>query len=365
MITRRPRVFFPFFGSKLRSSADLYPRPKHELIVEPFAGSAGYSVRYGGEHVVLCDLDPVIAGVWDYLIKVSENEILCLPDVGHGQTVDDLGVPQEARWLIGFWLNPGSATPKKSPCSWMRSGVRSYCYWGAAVRKRLAEQIKTIRSWRVFCCDYRDCPVTGRATWFVDPPYQNLGKHYRFGANMMLYGELARWCRSLKGQVMVCESEGADWLPFRTIGAVWGGETKAQCGGGMDKRHRVSADELKQLLDEYGHGAAITLAEMVGCSASHIRQCARGECRLSLELSEKIRALPPVSSWAKRPRAISGMCARDVKRIVDELGGFSETREITGIPVWTLKGYAYGADRITERAAHLLRGERRKGCRRG
>jgi hypothetical protein len=64
--------------------------------VEPFAGAAGYSTRYPDRNVILVDRDPVITGVWRYLIQVSEREILSLPDVHAGEDVCDLGLPQEA-----------------------------------------------------------------------------------------------------------------------------------------------------------------------------------------------------------------------------------------------------------------------------
>jgi hypothetical protein len=51
------------------------------------------------------------------------------------------------------------------------------------------------------------------ATWFVDPPYARAGRHYRFRVGD--YQALADWCRTRHGQVIVCEQQGASWLPFR------------------------------------------------------------------------------------------------------------------------------------------------------
>lgn len=69
-------------------------------------------------------------------------------------------------------------------------------------------------------CDYRECPVTGQATWFVDPPYQVAGVRYRYNSTRIDFAALGDWCRSLDGQVIVCENDGADWLPFRWHRAV-------------------------------------------------------------------------------------------------------------------------------------------------
>jgi site-specific DNA-adenine methylase len=56
------------------------------------------------------------------------------------------------------------------------------------------------------------------ATWFVDPPYNNkAGSHYKCGSKDIDYNNLAEWCRSRRGQVMVCENAGATWLPFEDL----------------------------------------------------------------------------------------------------------------------------------------------------
>jgi hypothetical protein len=121
--------------------------------------------------------------------------------------------------LVGFWLNSGSAGPRKRPSKWMRSGVRPGSFWGDRVRRTIASQVEAIRHWDVRNCSYEDAPDV-RATWFVDPPYQEAGTHYRFGSKGLNYEALGAWCRSRKGQVIVCENEGATWLPFRELANV-------------------------------------------------------------------------------------------------------------------------------------------------
>ena len=134
-----------------------------------------------------------------------------LPDIQAWQSIDELPIPQEAKWLIGFWVNAAASKPCKVPSAWMRSGKRPNCFWGPAIRSRIANQLIYIRHWSIICGDYRDAPDI-EATWFVDPPYENMGKHYR--CNDIDYVELAEWCRARRGQVMVCENDGATWLPF-------------------------------------------------------------------------------------------------------------------------------------------------------
>lgn len=196
-----------------------YPAPHHNTIVEPFAGSAGYSLRYHSRRVVLCEIDTTIVGIWDYLIQVSPAEILAIPDVPLGGTVDDLKLPLEAKALVGMWLNRGVARPRKSPSKWMRDGIRPGSFWGERVRQTIASQLEHIRHWEVHQCSYEQVPVLREATWFIDPPYVTAGHHYRHGPEKLDFNDLGAWCRSRAGQVIVCENEGATWLPFRHLGS--------------------------------------------------------------------------------------------------------------------------------------------------
>ena len=184
-----------------------------DTIIEPFAGAAGYALRHHQKKVILVERDPILAGTWGYLIRVSPEEILALPDLMPGQDTSDLNLPQEAKWLIGWWLNKGANAPRRTPSSWMRGGTRDSSYWGGAVRHRIAGQLGLIRHWQVIEGDYSLAPDI-EATWFIDPPYQNAGKYYRYGSGQLDFNVLGAWCRGRQGQVMVCENEGAFWLPF-------------------------------------------------------------------------------------------------------------------------------------------------------
>lgn len=210
------RPFFSYYGGKWRN-AKHYPAPKHETIVEPFAGSAGYALRYPDRQVKLYDLDPVICTVWDYLIKVRPDEVQALPDVPVDGTVDDLNVCAEAKLLIGFWLNRGSARPCKTPSKWFREGLAPSSFWGPRTRKVISEQVEFIRHWTVENKSYQDIGDL-TATWFVDPPYEKAGGHYKFGSRQMDFPHLGAWCQSRQGQTIVCEADGATWLPFNSLG---------------------------------------------------------------------------------------------------------------------------------------------------
>ena len=215
------RPFFGYYGGKWRI-APRYPAPEHETIIEPFAGSAGYSLRYPDRRVILVDRDPVVVGTWRYLLRASEAEILALPDLAPGQSVDDFPICQEARWLIGWHCGWGQAIPgTRLSAGMIKHFTGGYgkppspcrC-WGAPMRERIASQLPTIRHWQVIEGDYTDAPDIP-ATWHIDPPYQDAGRRYRHGSRAIDFQDLAAWCRTRQGQVMACENTGADWLPFR------------------------------------------------------------------------------------------------------------------------------------------------------
>lgn len=198
--------FFAYFGSKWRT-IDAYPPPRHNTIVEPFAGGAGYSVHYASRKVILCDLSPSVVGVWKYLIASSPAEIMALPLVKRHQPIDDLPICQEAKWLIGLCASSSCDHPRAQLDNWSR--------WNARMRRRIAMQLEAIRHWEVHLCDYREVPWSRPATWFIDPPYQLVEARYHVGRERIDFDALGEWCMSRPGQVIVCEAAGAQWLPFR------------------------------------------------------------------------------------------------------------------------------------------------------
>lgn len=210
------RPLFPFYGSKWRD-AKRYPPPHDGIVVEPFAGSAGYSTYYAPERVVLVDADPIIVEVWRYLIGVKPSEIRSLPDLHPGQSTDDLHLPQAAKWLIGFWLNRGSAQPKKTQTAFSSRTDRGQLVWGERARERIANEIEGIRRWKILHGSYMEVPRQN-ATWFVDPPYIDKGRFYRY--RDVDHVALGAWCRTLPGRTIVCEQAGAVWLPFRPLATI-------------------------------------------------------------------------------------------------------------------------------------------------
>jgi hypothetical protein len=161
-------AFFLYFGSKSHL-ARRYPPPRQETIIEPFAGGASYAVRYHHRDVVLVEKDPVTAAIWRYLLGATAREILALPDLRASERVEDLVCTQEARWLIGRWIDYGAKAPASKRTPW--ATLNEHTSWGRTVRARLAAQVGKIRHWRLIEGDYTLAPDI-EATWFVDPPYE-------------------------------------------------------------------------------------------------------------------------------------------------------------------------------------------------
>lgn len=209
----RLKPFFSYFGGKWRS-AKHYPKPACDTIIEPFAGSAGYAMLFHDRKVILCDSNPVVAGMWDFLIRSAPADILALPI--EVTSTADLPVCQEAKALIGFWMKRGATRPNVNSSAWMRTGKYTGWFWGESVRARIAHQVEHIKHWKIHCKNYWELDPTP-GTWFIDPPYKGpMGAHYPH--HKLNYDALSGWCKTRPGQTIVCEGPDADWLPFKPLG---------------------------------------------------------------------------------------------------------------------------------------------------
>lgn len=206
------RPFFPYIGSKW-TMAPHYGAPIYNTVVEPFAGSAAYSVRHDVRRAVLVEKFDKIAELWRYLIGATPSDIRSLPvDFA---SVADLDIPDGAKHLIGFWISKGDAEPRLTRSSWARQYRHSHqaIIWNEAARERVARQVDLIKEWQVIEGDFTAAPDV-EATWFIDPPYQTRGRAC-YGHWRVDFSQLSRWCQSRSGHVIVCEGADADWLPFQ------------------------------------------------------------------------------------------------------------------------------------------------------
>lgn len=211
------RPFFCLYGGKWRSFRH-YPAPLHGTVIEPFAGGAGWSLRYHERNIVLVERYHVLAEVWRYLISVRASEVRRVPLV---DCVDDLPswVPDGGRWLVGLRMSNAITGPRRRLSSGLRklqSLGRKHAGWTEESRNRISEQVEAIRHWRII--EGAEAPAGCNVTTFVDAPYQGAaGRHYPHGSGAIDYAKLAAWVRARDGQTIVCEAEGADWLDFQPL----------------------------------------------------------------------------------------------------------------------------------------------------
>ena len=213
------KSMFMYYGSKMRM-APLYGPPCHDLVIEPFAGSATYSLKWNCRNVRLYDIDEEICSLWDFLIHCSESDITSIPDVF--ANIDEVcALPPDQERLVRRWLWILPTVDNVSKLSryedqrdghLMERTGRYGKYWNDRAKRRIVEQKHRIADWRIERLSYEQIPDV-EAHWFVDPPYSGKeGRAYRH--NEIDFDHLADWCRARQGTVDVCEKSGADWLPF-------------------------------------------------------------------------------------------------------------------------------------------------------
>lgn len=201
---------FSYYGAKTKI-IDKYPAPLHDAIVEPFAGSARYALKYWEHDVYLYDLSEYVVTVWQYLINASRKDILGLPDVPSKVSLDSYNLTDGEKYLIGYCLCRGKSKPRM-----IGHGFNSW----AKDRDRIADNIYKVKHWKVSRRSFGDVALTDvMATWFIDPPYQEAQQkttdkylHWQID-----YPQLADFIKTRRGQVIACEGSRVDYLPFEFL----------------------------------------------------------------------------------------------------------------------------------------------------
>lgn len=196
---------FPYYGSK-SIIARIYPKPVHGLIIEPFAGSARYSLQYFDRDVILIDKYETVVRIWKWLQQCSEGDILGLPKLKLGDDIRLLNVSEDEKLFLGMLAGVSGTSPrfKVSPFAAIQNGRKNQL-------RRIAGQLFKIKHWKVEHGDFQDIE-NREATWFIDPPYQFGGNGYV--CSKIDFHFLANWAKCRQGQVIVCENTKADWMPF-------------------------------------------------------------------------------------------------------------------------------------------------------
>lgn len=211
---------FKWFGSKWLASK-LYPAPVHSTIIEPFAGSAGYSLRHAqGRSVALYETDKHLLALWKWLIsEATQASILEIPlGVREGTDIRSLGLSQGQALLFKTWQRTNNVGNCWTISPWGNKPGQ----WTANTRSRVAEEFEVVRGWSIHANGYSSFDKPKQSTWFIDPPYQF---NYKYKSAELDYLRLGKAIISLPGQVIVCEavcqktSQAPTWLPFTLFGS--------------------------------------------------------------------------------------------------------------------------------------------------
>ena len=207
---------FSFYGSKSKIIKK-YPKPKYNIIIEPFAGSARYSLEHWENTIYLVEKDFKIYSVWNFLIEsATQNGILSLPDVPNQTVLESIDgfsqLSNEEKWLIGFCCNGGSAQPKN------KSGKYNFNSWNKD-KIRIANNLHKVKHWKIYHSNYFEFNnPKENVTWFIDPPYINKGKWYI--ENKIDYSFLRWWISTLPGEVIVCENLNNGWIDVEPLAVI-------------------------------------------------------------------------------------------------------------------------------------------------
>lgn len=203
-----------YYGSK-EGIKRIYPKPIFKKIIEPFAGTAKYSLLYWDNDVTIVDKYEVLIKIWKWLQVAAPSDINRLPKrVQQGFKLDDITYDcEEARLLFGFLIGKGAERPRLTAADRVTVDRPTSI---AFQLKKITANLPKIKHWKIILGDYINIDNT-EATWFIDPPYQFGGHAYVKSNRHINFLDLAEWCKSRLGQVIVCENTKANWMDFKPI----------------------------------------------------------------------------------------------------------------------------------------------------
>lgn len=203
---------FKWFGSKWLSSK-LYPAPIHDVIFEPYAGSAGYSLRHHEKQVVLWEENEQVRHLWEWLIaRATSALVLEIPlDLPEGTDIRALGLTNGQQLLLKHWQRTNNVGDCWTVSPWGNKPGQ----WTANTRSRVAEELHAAKHWKVARVR-PDQP----GTYFLDPPYiYNYRYRFKEFDHAALVEKIAMIPRG--SQIIVCEAacqktgRVPEYLPFK------------------------------------------------------------------------------------------------------------------------------------------------------
>lgn len=205
---------FKWFGSKWLSSR-IYPPPEHDTVLEPFAGSAGYSLRHHEKKIVIWEADPNLNALWSWLIKdASTADVLEIPiGIPEGTEIAALELSRGQSLLLKHWQRTNNVGDCWTISPWGNKPGQ----WTANTRARVAEELHAVKHWKL-----ENVRPDRPGTYFIDPPYF-YNYRYRFKKDGFDYAALVEKIKLIprRSQIIVCEAacqktgRVPDYLPFK------------------------------------------------------------------------------------------------------------------------------------------------------
>lgn len=206
---------FKWFGSKWLASK-LYPSPGHDAIFEPFAGSAGYSLRRHENQVTLWDGNEQLHELWGWIIgSATTADVLDIPiGTAEGTDINSLGLSRGQALLLKHWQRTNNVGDCWTISPWGNKPGQ----WTANTRARVAEELHAVKHWKL-----EQVRPDRPGTYFIDPPYIY---NYRYRFKEFDHAALVAKIAMIPAgsQIIVCEAacqktgRVPDYLPFEPFG---------------------------------------------------------------------------------------------------------------------------------------------------
>ena len=197
-----------YYGSKSKI-INLYPPPKYGKIIEPFAGSARYALKWFDRDILLVDKYDKIIKLWVWLQQCTKKDILSLPQLDVGENIDDFNISNDEKRLMNFLVQKGTSGSGKTVSNYGKNSMKKQL-------SNISSNLWKIKHWK-FKIDCYTNIDNDAATWYIDPPYQYGGHSYKYSNKDINYLSLSSWCKERKGQVIVCENTKANWMDFKPM----------------------------------------------------------------------------------------------------------------------------------------------------
>ena len=197
-----------YYGSKSKI-INLYPPPKYGKIIEPFAGSARYALKWFDRDILLVDKYDKIIKLWVWLQQCTKKDILSLPQLDVGENIDDFNISNDEKRLMNFLVQMGTSGSGKTVSNYGKKSMKKQL-------SNISSNLWKIKHWK-FKIDCYTNIDNDAATWYIDPPYQYGGHSYKYSNKDINYLSLSSWCKERNGQVIVCENTKANWMDFKPM----------------------------------------------------------------------------------------------------------------------------------------------------